>query len=100
MLGSVRVCRYEGQIDLRLHHIGDFNLCLFPGLLQSLKGHSIFSEINPLIFLKLIGQIVDEALVKVISAEMGIPVGRFDFKDAVTQLKNGNIKSSATEVED
>src|SRR4030042_2478761 len=87
-------------MDVCLHHVGKFNLRLFCSLLQSLKGHSIFSQINSLILFELIRQIVDDSLVKVIPSKMGIPIGRFDLEDTFPQLEDGDIKSPPPQIED
>jgi hypothetical protein len=34
---------------------------------------------------------------KILSAQMRVAVGRFDFKHAVSQLQNGNVKRAAAQ---
>ena len=42
----------------------------------------------------------DDALVPVVSPEVGVAVGRLDLEDAFADLQNGNVKRSAAEIED
>ena len=50
--------------------------------------------------LKVVGEPVDDPLVEVFAAEIGVAVGRFDLEDAVLQLEDRNIERAAAEVVD
>ena len=52
------------QLDLRL----------LGGLLQALQGHPVLGEVDPLVALELLDQPVDDALVEVVAAEVGVTV--------------------------
>src|SRR5690606_9286184 len=58
----------------------------------------IFSQIEVFVFLKLIGKPVDDAVVKIISSQVCVSIGRKYFKNSVTQFQNGNVVCSTTEV--
>ena len=51
-------------------------------------------------FFELIGQILNDAHVKVFPAKERIPVGGFNFKDAVADFQNRHIERTATKVID
>jgi hypothetical protein len=53
-----------------------------------LKGHFVISKIDPLIFIELVGQIVNQPQIEVLAAQMRVAVGGFNFKYAFTDLKN------------
>ena len=42
---------------------------------------------------------IDQDLIKIITTKVPITVGRQYFKDTVTDIENGDIESSATQVE-
>jgi hypothetical protein len=48
---------------------------------------------------ELIRQEVDDPLVEVIAAQVGVAVGGFDLKDAVADLQDGDVKGAAPEIE-
>ena len=51
-----------------------------------------------MVFFKFIRKVVDQAHVKIFTAQVGIAVGGFDFKNAVPDIQNGNVKSTSAEV--
>ncbi len=50
-----------------------FLLGLFTGFLQSLQGHRIVTEIDSVFFLELVGNIVDQRFVEVVTAKVTVP---------------------------
>src|SRR6185436_5142477 len=97
---SIGIRGDEGQIDLRFLRRGEFDLGPFRRFFQTLEGHTVFSKIDALIFLEFIDQPIHDALVEVVTAEVGIAVGRLDFEDAIADLENGDIEGAATQVID
>ena len=78
---------------------GELNLGLFSGLFQTLERHGVLLEINAAILGgKLCGQPVDDDLVKVVTAQMGVTVGGEHLEHAVTQLEDTDIESTAAKV--
>jgi hypothetical protein len=65
-----------------------------------LKRHLVASQVNPLIFLELVGQKIDKPQVKILTSQVGITVGCLDFKNPFPDLKNGNVERPAAQIED
>ncbi len=100
MLGAGGIGGDKGEIDLGLHGGGQLYLGLLRRFFESLEGHTIFSQIDPLFLLELIGNMFDEPLIEILSAQMGVPVGGFDLEDPLSQLQDRDIKGPAAQVED
>ena len=92
--------RDKGQVDLGFHCGGKLDLCLFGGFFQPLKRHLVRRQVNSLIFLKFIDDPLDQHLIDVVAAEMGVSVGRFDLDNTFADLKDRDIERTAAEVED
>ena len=90
----------EGKIYFRLHQLGQLDLCFFRGLLQTLDGHAVFAQIDSLFFFEFRYDPLNDALVDVITAQVRVAIGGFDFDNAFAHFENGDIKSSATQVID
>ena len=58
----------ERQVDLRRHRRGELDLRLLAGLVESLQGHRILSEVDALVALELGDHPVDDGLVEVVAA--------------------------------
>ena len=57
-------------------------------------------QIDALVFFEFLGDPVDQSLVYIIAAQMGVAIGRFDFHDIFADFQNGNIKSPAAKIID
>ena len=68
--------------------------------LQALQRHAIVAQVDALLLLELVGQVVDDALVEVLTAEEGVAVGRLHLEDAVADLEDRDVERAAAEVED
>ena len=66
---------YFGLLARRELYLG-----LLSGLLEPLQGQGIVVQVDALVFLELVGKIVDQTHVKILSAEKCIPVGRQHFE--------------------
>ena len=53
-----------------------------------------------LLLLELVGDVVDQGLVPVVAAEVGVAVGREDLEDAVADVEDRDVERAAAEVED
>ena len=99
VLGAAGVGGDERQVDVRLHGRGQLFLGLFRLFLEPLQGHLVVAQVNALVALELVGQPVDDAHVKVLAAEEGVAVGRFDLEHAVADLQDGDVEGTAAQVE-
>ena len=61
MLRSLLVRGDEGQIDIGFHRRGKLALGFFCRLFESLQRHAIFAQIDTLVFLELVGEIIDDS---------------------------------------
>jgi hypothetical protein len=53
------------------------------------------ANINSLIFFKFVGQVIDQPEIEVLTAQMGVTIGGFDFKYPLTDLQYGDVKCTA-----
>src|SRR5579872_822866 len=100
MFGSRGIGGDEGQVYVGLSHRREFHLGFLGSFLETLQRHPIFPEIDTLVLLELIGEIIDDLLVEILTTEEGIAIGRFDLEHAVADFENRNIESTAAQVED
>ena len=104
--GDVQVLRAGGvggdirQVDVGGGHAGQLDLGLLGGFLQSLHGDLVVGQVDALCLLELGNQVVHDALVKVVAAEVGVAVGGQNFDDAVADVQDGDIERAAAEVID
>ena len=79
----------------------DSSILAFLGsFLQALQGLAVIAQIDAVLALELIGNVIDEALVKVIAAQEGIAAGRAHLEDAVADIQDGDIERAAAQVVD
>jgi hypothetical protein len=90
----------ERQIDLRLAHRGQLALGLLGRLLQTLQGHLVLRQVDPLLFLELGDDPVDQLGVQIVAAEVRVAVGRLDLHDPFADLEDRDVERPAAEVED
>ena len=96
--GSGSIHGDEGQIDFGRGAGGKFDLCLFSGFFQSLQCLGIITQIHTVFLFEVVGKVIQNSAVKVVTAQVGIAVGGFYFKHTVTDFQNGDIESSSAEV--
>ena len=89
---------YIRQVNLGSCCARQFYLCLFGSLLKSLESHWVFPQVNTFIFNKLFSQPVNYFLVKVITTEVCVAIGRFHFEDTVTEFEYGYIESTTAKI--
>ena len=99
MLRTLRGRRNKRKVDLRLHQLRQLHLGLLGSFPQSLKRHGILSEVNSFLLLELVGDVVQDALVKIITTEVCIAVCRFYLKDSFAQFKNRDIECPPSKIE-
>jgi hypothetical protein len=94
------VRRDERQVDLGLRHRRELALGLLGGFLQALERHRVLAQVDALGLLELVGQPVDQALVEVVAAQVGVAVGRAHLEHAVADLEDRDVERAAAQVVD
>ena len=90
----------EGQVDLAAHCAGQLDLSLLGSFLQALCSHLVLAQVDTVLGLESVCHPVDDALVEVIAAQMGIAVGGQNFGNTVAHLDDGHIEGAAAQVVD
>ena len=98
VLRTAGVGRQERQIQFGLKHGGKLDLGFFGGFLQTLQGHLVLRNVHPGFLLEILHQPVNDALVDVVAAQVGVSVGGFHFHDAVAHFQNRDVERSAAEI--
>jgi hypothetical protein len=78
VLGAGGVGRDEGQVDLGLKQRRKLDLGLLGRLLQALQRHLVARQVNAVFLLELGHDPVNDALVHVVAAQVGVAVGGLD----------------------
>ena len=98
MLGAGRIGSDERQVDIRGCGARQFALGFFRGFFQPLQSHGVLAQVHAVFPQKFLGQVVDDALIKVVAAQVRVAIGGFDFKDAIPEFEDGNVKRAAAKV--
>ncbi len=99
VLGSARVCRDERQVDRGGRHGGEFDFGAFGGFFQALERLAVLAQVDAVLFLELVGEVIDDALVEVVAAKVRIARSGLHFEHAVADLQNRDIEGAAAKVE-
>ncbi len=100
VLGAARVGRDVGQVDLGLAGRAQLDLGLLGGFLEALEGLLVLAQVDALVLLELGQEPLDDTLVEVVAAEVGVAVGGLDLEDAVAQLEDRDVERAAAQVVD
>ena len=100
VLRTAGVGRDERQVDVGLLRAGELDLRLLGGFLQALQRHPVLAQIDAFALLELVGQPVDDDLVEVVAAEVGVAVGGEHLEDAVGEIEDRDVVGAAAEVVD
>ena len=98
VLGAVGVSGDERQVDVGGSGAGQLDLCLFSSFLQALCSHLILAQVDVVFLLEIFSHPVDDALVEVIAAQVGITIGSQNFSNAIAHLDDGNIERTTAQV--
>ena len=90
----------ERQVDRGLLQRGELDLRLLRRLLEALHGHLVGREVDAVRVLELGDQPVDDPLVPVVTAEVGVAGGRLHLEHAFAEVEHRHVERAATEVED
>ena len=90
----------ERQVDVGFGHRRQLDLGLLGGFLQPLQGHPVLRQVDALLLLELRRHPLDDALVEVVAAQVGVAVGRFHLEHALADFEDRDVEGAAAEVED
>ena len=100
MLGAGGIRGDEGQVHIGLGHAGKVAFRLLSSLFQTLVRHLILAQINAVGLLEVIGHVVEQALIKVIAAQVVVAGSGQYLLYAVAHFDDGNIEGAAAQVVD
>ena len=77
---------------------GELALGLLRRLLQALERHGIVAQVHPVFFHERVGEPVDNNLVEVVAAQVGIAVGAQYLKGGIVYSEYGYVEGAATQI--
>ena len=86
------------KVDLRGGRGRKFDLRLLGGLLQTLQGHRVLTQVDLVLGFERLGHVVDQHVVEVVAAQVRVAVRGFHLEDAVAQLEDRDIERTAAQV--
>ena len=100
MLRPAGIGSDERQIDLRLHRGRKLDLGALSRVTQTLQCHliALAAQIEALVFLELVNQPVNQPLINVVAAEVGVAIRGLHLNDAFADFENRNIERTAAKV--
>ena len=100
MLGPAGVGRDERQVDIGRLLRAEFLLGLLAGFLQPLQGHGVLAQVDAVFLLELVGHVIDEDVVEIVTAQVRIAVGADDVEQPLVNFQDRDVERAAAEIED
>ena len=100
VLGTGGVGGDEREVDVDRVGGRQGDLGLLGLLLQALASHRVLREVDALLHAEAIDKPLDQSLVPVVAAQLGVAVGGANFEDAAADLEHGHVERTAPEVVD
>ena len=88
-----------GEVDFGAGGAGELDFGFLGSFLEALEGHGVLAEVDAFVLEEFVGEPVDDYVVEVVAAEVGVAVGALNFEHAVAELEDGDIECAAAEVE-
>ena len=92
------VSRHEREIDVVLLRAGEGDLRFFRFFLDALERVRLLAQVDAVLLLEFVEHPIHQAVVPVVATQVGVAVGRLDFKDTVTDFEDRNIERTAAEI--
>ena len=99
VLGHTALSSDIRQVDFRGSGARQLNLGFLGSLLESLHSHRVLGKVDALGTLEVVNQPVDDNLVEVIAAQVGVTIGGKHLEHAAAEFQNTYIERTSTEVE-
>jgi hypothetical protein len=101
VFGPRRIRRDERQVDFGLHGLRQVRSLAFSAAsFKRCRASLSLRKSMPCSFLNSSAKKVDDARIKIFTAEEGIAVGGFDFEHAIADFKDGYVERPAAKVID
>ena len=98
MQGTGLVHRDERKVDVVSRRGRKSALRLLGLFFKTLKSHHILREVNALSGLEVLDEPLHDSLVEVVTAKVGVAIGRLNLENAVADIEYGDIERTAAEV--
>ena len=98
MFRTACVGRDKGQVDLVLLRAGKSDLRFFGFFLDALQSVGLLAQVHAVLAFEFVQDPIHDAIVPVVTTEVGVAVGRFDFENAIADFQHGNIERATAQV--
>ena len=100
VLGTLGRGRDERQVDFALAGAGELDLGFFSRLGETLQGLLVLAQVDAFVALEAGGQVINDHLVEVIAAQVGVAGGGEHLEHAIAHFEHGHVEGAAAQVED
>jgi hypothetical protein len=99
---GVEIGSLEQGVDLNvgLGGTGQSSLCALAGSAEAAKSALVVSNVLSELALELLGEVVHEAVIEILTSQVGITSGGLHLEDALLNGKQGHIEGSTSKIED